>query len=139
MTGHSKPTADGRETSPLAGRRVLVVDDQFEILEVIAQVLGTAGCDVLTTADALAAQAILSRLDFDLLITDLVLGDADGFKLAAWARSLRPALRLLYISGRGRERRRSPRPGQGMLLTKPFRLHELVSSVERTLVPETLH
>jgi DNA-binding response OmpR family regulator len=116
-----------------------VVDDQFEILEVIAQVLGTAGCDVLTTETALAAQAILARVDFDLLITDIALADANGFALAKWARGLRPALRLLYISGRDRERRRAARPGQGMLLPKPFRLHELVSSVERALVPGTLH
>jgi len=123
----------------LAGRKVLVVDDQFEILEMIASVLGTAGCDVLTTETGLAARAILARVDFDLLITDLVLGDADGYKLAAWAQTVRPALRLLYISGRERERRRAPRPGQGMLLPKPFRLHELVSSVERALVPGTVH
>jgi DNA-binding response OmpR family regulator len=123
----------------LAGCKVLVVDDQFEILEVIAQVLGTAGCDVLTTETALAAQAILARVDFDLLITDIALADANGFALAKWARGLRPALRLLYISGRDRERRRAARPGQGMLLPKPFRLHELVSSVERALVPGTLH
>jgi DNA-binding response OmpR family regulator len=123
----------------LAGRRVLVVDDQFEILEIIARVLGTAGCEVLATETGLAAQAILAQYDFDLLITDVVLADANGFALAAWARALRPALRLLYISGHDRERRRAPRPGQGVLLAKPFRLHQLVASVERALVPGTLH
>jgi two-component system, cell cycle response regulator CpdR len=123
----------------LAGRKVLVVDDHFEVLEVIARVLGTAGCDVLTTETGLAAQAMLAQYDFDLLITDVVLADANGFELAAWARSLRPTLRLLYISGRDRERRRSPRPGQGVLLAKPFRLHQLVSSVERALIPGTVH
>jgi DNA-binding NtrC family response regulator len=133
------PARPGLSEPVLAGRKVLVVDDQFEILEVIAHVLGTAGCDVLTTESALTAQAILARADFDLLITDVELVDANGFALAAWAQSLRPALRLLYLSDHGRERRRATRPGQGMLLPKPFRLQELVSSVERALVPGTLH
>jgi DNA-binding response OmpR family regulator len=123
----------------LAGRKVLVVDDQFEVLEVIARVLGTAGCEVLTTETGLAAQAILSYYDFDLLITDIELADANGFALAAWARAIRPALSLLYISGHDRERRRAHRPGQGVLLTKPFRLHQLVASVQRALVPGTMH
>jgi DNA-binding NtrC family response regulator len=133
------PVAGGDPERMLAGRKVLVVDDQFEILEVIARVLGTAGCEVLTTETGLAAQAILTQRDFDLLITDVVLTDANGFALAAWAQALRPALRLLYISGHGRERRRAPRPGQGVLLAKPFRLHQLVASVERALIPGTVH
>jgi len=135
----SPPAPHGAPDGGLAGRKVLVVDDQFEILEVIARVLGTAGCDVLTTETGLAAQAMLAQYDFDLLITDVELADANGFALAAWARTLRPALRLLYISGRDRERRRAVRPGQAMLLAKPFRLHQLVSSVERALIPGTMH
>jgi DNA-binding NtrC family response regulator len=133
------PAVGGGPERMLAGRKVLVVDDQFEILEVIARVLGTAGCEVLTTETGLAAQAILAQRDFDLLITDVVLADANGFALAAWARALRPALRLLYISGHDQERRRAPRPGQGVLLAKPFRLHQLVASVERALIPGTVH
>ena len=123
----------------LAGRKILVVDDQFEILEMIACVLGTTGCDVLTTESELAARAILARCEFDLLITDIALAEASGFALGAWARALRPRLSLLFISGEERERRRTPRPGQGVLLAKPFRLQQLVASVERALLPGTLH
>lgn len=133
------PARRGASERSLAGHKVLVVDDQFEVLEVIARVLGTAGCEVLTTETGLAAQAMLAHFDFDLLITDVVLADANGFALAAWARALRPALRLLYISGHDCERRHVPRPGQDVLLAKPFRLQQLVSSVERALVPGTVH
>src|SRR5258708_10469442 len=133
------PHADRTESDRvLAGSRVLVVDDQFEFLEVIARVLGTAGCSVLTTESAVAAQAMLLQYDFDLLITDIVLGDSNGFALAEWARAVRPDLRLLYISAHHQgdvKLRRARAP----LLAKPFRLHDLVSTVERVLVPQTLH
>ncbi len=123
----------------LAGRKVLVVDDHFEILELIASVLGTTGCDVLTTGSAQAARAILEHVDFDLLITDIVLGEANGYALAAWARAVKPELALLYISAHAHERRRIERPGQVVMLAKPFRLGTLVSSVERALLPHALH
>jgi two-component system OmpR family response regulator len=142
MAPNPNPSADDpadRADRMLQGRRVLVVDDHFEILELIASVLGSAGCSVLTTGSAPAARALLRQFDFDLMITDIVLGDADGFALAAWARALRPELGLLYISARSRERRRFARPGQGVLLAKPFRLNELVTSVERVLIPRTVH
>ncbi len=45
------------------------------------------------------------------------------------------AERLLYISSRAQERR----PGQSVLLAKPFRLDALVPSVERVLIPRTVH
>ncbi|MBI3516239.1 MAG: response regulator [Proteobacteria bacterium] len=129
----------GDAAERLRGRKVLVVDDHFEILELIASVLGTVGCSVLTTESAPAARALLRQVDFDLMITDIVLRDANGFALSAWARALRPDLRLLYISARSQERRLATRPGQGVLLAKPFRLAALVSSVERVLIPRTVH
>ena len=133
----ASPRSAGERT--LSGRKILVVDDHFEILELIACVLGTTGCDVLTTESAPAARAILREFDFDLLITDIVLGDANGYALAAWARALKPALGLLYVSGHAQERRHAARPGQGVLLAKPFRLDQLVSSVERALTPYPVH
>ncbi len=123
----------------LAGRKVLVVDDHFEILELIASVLGTTGCEVLTTGSAPAARALLQHVDFDLLITDIVLGEANGYALAAWARAVKPELALLYISAHAHERRRIERPGQIAMLAKPFRLGSLVSSVERVLLPRAVH
>ena len=121
-----------------ARRKVLVVDDHFEILELIASVLGTVGYEVLTTESAPAARALLRRVDFDLMITDVVLREDDGFALGAWARTLRPELRLLYISARSQERRRASRPGQSVLLAKPFRLDNLIANVEQALCP-TVH
>ena len=135
----ARSSADDDAAARLRGRKVLVVDDHVEILELIASVLGTVGCAVLTTESAPAARALLRQVDFDLMITDIVLRDADGFALSAWARALRPDLRLLYISARSQERRSASRPGQSVVLAKPFRLAALVSSVARALIPPTVH
>jgi len=85
-------------------------------------VLGTAGCSVLTTESAVAAQAMLLQYDFDLLITDIVLGDSNGFALANGARgAARSAAPLYFAHEQGDVKLRRAR---APLLAKPFRLHD---------------
>jgi CheY-like chemotaxis protein len=99
---------------------VLVVDDDPLIRRVVRRVL--RAYTVLEAATIKEAEAHFTRADplIELLLSDVVLPDGDGGKLARTARALQPHVRLLFMSGYG--------PGvlaqyglpPAALVTKPF-------------------
>ena len=83
------------------GVRILIVEDERLLSEMLADVLRDQGFEVDTAADAMAA---LTRLRqgkaCDVLFTDINLGDGlDGVALSEAARMLRPDLPVVYCSG----------------------------------------
>ena len=81
--------------------RVLVVEDDPEVLEVTVESLRTIGYEVLTAADAPSALAVLQRdPEIDILFSDVVMPRGmNGVELARHALRLRPGLRVLLASG----------------------------------------
>ena len=84
---------------PAPGLRVLVVDDLKPIRDAVAESLRAAGYDTITVADTRSAAEILGSTPIDLLITDLHLPDGSGAVLARSARTARPNLRVVIMSG----------------------------------------
>ncbi len=82
-------------------RRVLVVEDEVLVREMIVDVLIDDGFEVHAVADARDALSHLSAAwPVDVLFTDVDLpGDIDGERLAVLARKLRPDLAVVYASG----------------------------------------
>ena len=81
--------------------RVLLVEDEFLIRDMVTEVLTGHGCEVhvaATAADAL--QHLTGGARCDVLFTDINLpGGVDGTRLAQLARQLRPGLPVVYASG----------------------------------------
>ena len=94
-------TVTGRGRFARMQKTVLVVDDNDEAREVAADRLMSLGYSVIQAANGDEALRILeSSADIDLLFTDVVMpGDLDGGALASEAQLLRPALRVLFMSG----------------------------------------
>ncbi len=94
---HSPAARNGE----LAGRKVLLVEDQAEIRDVTSRILSELGCDVRTVAGSNSALNYLNGgSELDMLVTDLVLpGGCDGVGLVTAARRQRPDLRVLVTSG----------------------------------------
>jgi DNA-binding response OmpR family regulator len=118
-------------------QRVLVVEDELIIGEIAAEALQDAGYEVFTAASAEEAEIILRDVSVDVLFTDINLGGQDGFELAQAALSLQPLLSVVFTSGRSRI-------GHGMcvsvgvpFLAKPYRLTELVATIEGVLKAAT--
>ena len=86
------------DSAPL---RVLMVEDETLLLEVITADLEDAGFDVTPAATAESAIDLLKEgLNVDLLFTDIRLpGAMDGWQLAESARALRPGLPVIYATG----------------------------------------
>ena len=128
-----------RFSPPRGGNeRVLVVDDELELLAVTATWLKDLGYDVTpcaTPRSALAAVVGATRdgRPYSLLVTDVIMPGLNGFALAKACRDLTPSLGVLYVSGFADAADRMANQVEGELLQKPFRQIELAVAARRAL------
>ncbi len=119
------------------GETVLIVDDEAVIRMLITDVLGAAGYEIIQAADGGAGLKVLdSDARVDLLITDVGLpGGLNGRQVADAARVLRPALKVLFITGYAE----NAVIGNGHLdpstqvITKPFAMQALGEKVRQMM------
>jgi two-component system cell cycle sensor histidine kinase/response regulator CckA len=80
--------------------RILIVDDDEDVLEMLGHMVGAFGHEVLTARSGVEALDILDDTpSLDLLLTDVVMPGLNGFNLAHMARLRRASLRVLYLTG----------------------------------------
>ena len=117
--------------------RILVVDDERLIRTLVARHLEHDGHEVATASGGPEALEILTHRRFDLLLTDVVMPEMNGFNLAWEARRRQPALRCLFVSGYSGSTSladlQSPEEELD-LLVKPFGMKELSERVRAALV-----
>jgi CheY-like chemotaxis protein len=91
----------GQSDAEGAAGRILVVEDDPEVLDVAVEMLRGLGYEVLTAPDGPSALAVLRRdAEIDVLFTDIVMPRGmNGVELAREARRLRPKVRVLLASG----------------------------------------
>jgi len=86
---------------PRVRQRILAVDDDPESLALIEALLSRAGYDVVTHADLESARGALQSDDYDLVLTDLYLGEERlGYEIAELALARKPRLPVILVTGR---------------------------------------
>lgn len=126
------PLSDAAPSVAGACRRLLVVDDEPALAQMTAQALRLAGHEVTVQHTAEEAVTLLETQAFDVLITDLSLGDGmDGWQLVRQARVLCAGLRVVMVSGWASQITLAFAIENGVdaLVSKPFRLATLVAAV----------
>jgi PAS domain S-box-containing protein len=128
---------DGEEAIP-AGLRVMLVEDDPEVRNVVHTFLATLGCSVVTAGTA--EQALLSMESdaetFDVLLSDIALGPGmRGTRLATEAQQRFPGLAILLMSGFSSELLDADRdvPQSWELLRKPYSRADLARALARVL------
>jgi len=117
------------EQEPVQGQsdgseKVLVVDDQPEVLAMVAEIFRNLGFDVLTAGDGRSALNVLTReTNIHLLFSDIVMPGMNGLELANQAKDRFPTMKILLASG-------YPPPEVGDLkdfdfLAKPFSMADV--------------
>lgn len=102
--------------------KVLLVEDQFELRDLLCDVLQDMGMDVRTADDGQAAMRILETWSCDVLFSDIHMpGPVDGIGLAAHLLAARPLARVILASGHPRTQLPAL-PAGIRFLQKPFRL-----------------
>ena len=119
-------------TSPLAGMRILLVEDDIDLLDALAEHLAGAGAIVVRASSARGARAALVDADYDLLVSDLGLPDGTGCEIALAARDDMRVCAALALSGeRGDDALDASRAaGFQVHITKPFNPGMLVHVAE---------
>jgi len=115
--------------------RVLIVDDEPDMVENCARILGKGGHDCLTATGGRRALALLESERPDLLITDLKMPELDGMELLRRARELDPALPVIVITAFATIESAVAAVKEGAFdyLPKNFSVDQLRVAVERAL------
>lgn len=117
------------------GLRVLVVDDEVNIADLVATALRYEGFEVQTAADGRAALAGVRSFAPDLIVLDVMLPDLDGFEVQSLIRADGATVPVLFLTARDavEDRVRGLTLGGDDYMTKPFSLAELVARVRAVL------
>jgi two-component system cell cycle sensor histidine kinase/response regulator CckA len=119
-----------------AGTRILLVEDDDGVRELMADVLEAAGCVVVAVSRPVQAVEVAASMDrIDLLVTDVIMPGMSGHELAHRLMERQPALRALYVSGyAGEALARHGGIDRGeRFLQKPFSERGLLESVVAAL------
>jgi DNA-binding response OmpR family regulator len=131
LTSHAAESAGRRLTQDhkLAGKRVLIVEDEPLIAMVLADYLTEAGCQVVGPAQRLeAAQTLIDREEFDGALVD---GNLAGKPVTELALALtRKRVPFVFVTGYGRE---ALPPGfhDAPMIEKPFTPEQVIAALER--------
>jgi excisionase family DNA binding protein len=117
------------------GRRVLVVDDEESIRELLTKTLALAEYETQAVSDGRAGLELLRREHWDLLIADLRMPEMDGLSLIREARRLHPRLPVIIVTGYSNESSAIQAVNLGVVgyLVKPFRIPHVLSAVAKAL------
>ena len=123
------------ENELMAGRSILVADDDMAIRTVLSQALSRAGYEVRATGVASTLWRWVEAGDGDLIITDVVMPDENAFELLPRIKKLRPDLPIIVMSAQNTFMTaiKASERGAYDYLPKPFDLKELVAIVGRAL------
>ena len=115
--------------------KILAVDDDAALLELLTRQLQEAGYEVTTAGSAEQALAQVSIARPDLVITDLTMGGLDGMALFEALHHTQPTLPVIVLTGHGTiaDAVAATRRGVVGYLTKPFDAETLLGNVERAL------
>jgi DNA-binding NtrC family response regulator len=115
--------------------RVLVVDNEVEMVEVLERSLEERGYAVTSVTSGQAAMDALEETDFDVVLTDLVMDGVDGLAVLRATERLDPRPRVILMTAFGSMETAidAMRHGAHDYLTKPFRLDQAILAVDRAI------
>ncbi|RMH03137.1 MAG: response regulator [Nitrospirae bacterium] len=118
--------------------RILVIDDDIQIQELLREVLETAGHEVTTTGDARRGLALFREAPFSLVITDILMPSKEGLETIQELRREAPDVKIVAISAGFHWAgfdvlELAKRVGATSILQKPFDIPTLLRTVEDVL------
>jgi len=118
----------GRET-------ILIVDDEPSLRSLTKEILSSRGYNILSAEDGEQALSILENEHVDLLLSDVIMPNIDGFQLAAIVREKYPDVIIQLVSGFNDSRQNGLEIDelQKKILHKPFNAQELLNQIRSQL------
>ena len=121
----------------LAGKRILIADDEDVIRETIADVLTKAGAISVMARDGLEAIAMIRAQHFDLVLSDIKMPNRNGYEVFAAAREIDEHCPVILITGFGYDPNhaivRASKEGLSGVLFKPFKVEQLLEEIRHAI------
>lgn len=137
--------AENGAAPSIAGLTILVVDDDLGVCQSLAELLRHQGCTAVIATSALDALRIATSQPFDLVVSDVVMPDMDGYDLYMELKDRVPTLPVILMTGYLYDRdhviKRSKLAGlaTGVLYKKPIDLERLKSIIHTHCRPKEAH
>ena len=123
---------------PLAGVKVMVVDDSKTIRRTAESLLKKVGCEVITAIDGFEALALVADLHPDVIFVDIMMPRLDGYQTCALIKhnDVYKNIPVIMLSSKDGlfDRARGRIVGSEEYLTKPFTKDELLNAIRRHVV-----
>jgi DNA-binding response OmpR family regulator len=120
--------------------KVLIVDDEEDFLEIMAERLGARGMDVLTTTSAEEALKMVEKESYDAVIMDFMMPAIDGFKALKLIKEKKPEVQIILLTGNVPEQKRIEAKKLGALdvIEKPADLKALIRKIRSAKARRTV-
>jgi DNA-binding response OmpR family regulator len=120
---------------------VLIVEDDKELREMLKLSLSRRNFTVFEAENGKSAIAHFKPTITDLVVTDLIMPEEDGLKVAIKLRELKPSIKIIAISGGGKVGPGSylnlaKALGADAIYSKPFSINDLIAKIEQLLDSE---
>lgn len=125
-----------QDMARLGGTRILVVEDEPDVLDLLQRLFGEAGCQLTAAANVGEAIDVLRRREFDLVLTDLMVPGGGGRAVAEYCREMGDAAPPLVVMSGRLERSLHDEVialGAARSVEKPFALSKLLRTLSEVL------
>nr|WP_314541702.1 PAS domain S-box protein [uncultured Massilia sp.] len=126
-----------REVDEAHTERVLIVEDEPDLMDVAAALFASMGYEVLTASSGREALDLLERRDIDILFTDVVMPNGmNGIELAGYTRLHYPQTKIMLASGYplpALKQRHGGELGEFAFVNKPYRLSDLARTLRTAM------
>ena len=114
-------------------QKVLIVDDEKDFLDIIAERLLARGMDVSTATSAEDALNMVEEESFDVVIMDFMMPALDGFKALKLMKAKRPEVQIILLTGNVPDEKRVEAKALGALdvIEKPPDLKDLIQKIKK--------
>ena len=124
------------------GQRLLIVDDEPDIAQLLEMILAGAGYEIQTAGNGTDALRVLGDEDFDAVLSDIMMPELDGQELYHRIREIKPDLakRMIFVTGDtlNSTTRDFLNATGNLFLSKPFKVDDVIHRVQEALQREAL-
>ena len=113
--------------------KVLIVDDEKDFLDIIAERIGARGMDVSTASSAEDALNMVEAESYDVVIMDFMMPALDGFKALKLMKTRQPEVQIILLTGNVPDEKRIEARALGALdvIEKPPDLNDLIQKIKK--------
>jgi two-component system, OmpR family, response regulator len=131
----AEQSSDGLRRADGSPVRVLVVDDEPSLAELLGSVLRYEGWEIRTAADGASAVRVAREFEPDAVVLDIMLPDFDGLEVLRRLRASQPSVCVLFLTARDavEDRINGITAGGDDYVTKPFSLEEVLARLRGLL------